>query len=379
MSISQIIKPNKILFKLKLYEEYLNREIFSNFEEMKIYFPYRAEYFHPAFDELMRHPPINYVNRHNAELFHYIQGANPNGLIKNHIVEVIDHALSILAPYNGLRLTCSDYVNQIPVAKELYESPKIKKIIFISEGQREIFAGYFPDSELMDKTTVIPLAWHDNTKKSKHRFTDERKFLFIASNYTAKGVQIVLDAWEIYIQNNPKAKLTLVSHDIPKETEAELDNSISLIKKAPLPKYLKEKLYAECDVSVATTLTDGVTPIEATSYGKPVIIFRTQHSKDFIDENNGILVDVPVNIYDDEYGIKWKTNDEYLDSVVTFYNNGRFKSTIKNLVDAFAFYDDETNLKSFTNNSISKYRKSYRIEIRHQSLKELYRECYKGL
>jgi hypothetical protein len=376
MSISQIIKPNRFLKMISIVKEIAQRELLTIGVKQKVFFPYRASFIHPAFNESKNNPPLHYVNKHNARLFHYIQGANQTGIEENHIIEVIDHALSLLAPYNGYALTCQEYVEQVPIAKKLYDSPKLTKILFTSEGQRKVFRRYFPDDELFKKTKVLPLAWHDNTDKAKKQFDKDRNFLFIASHYQTKGVAIVLDAWGRYVASNPNATLTLVSHDIPKEIEHQLHSSITLIKQAPLSKVLKEQLYTTSDVAIATTLTDGVTPIEATSYGKPVIVFRAQHSEDFINRENGILVDVPINIYDEGYGIEWKTNDEYLTHLELYYEEGRFQTTIEKLVDAFRFFDDPRNMSKFTQNAIKKYHEYYRVELRNKVLIELYGGCY---
>lgn len=372
MSISQIIKLNRYLRKVLTIKEVAQRELFIVGTKQKIFFPYITSFIHPAFDELKNNPPVHYANRHNARLFHYIQGASAKGLEKNHIIEVIDCALSLLAPYNGYGLTCKEYVEQVPVAKKLYDSSKLKKVIFISEGQRELFRRYFFDDSLFKKTKVIPLAWHDNTDKVKKQFNKNRTFLFIASNFQAKGVAIVLDAWKEYIANNPNVKLTLVSHDIPEGIEHQLHSTITLIKQIPLSKKLKDQLYAQNDVSIATTLTDGVTAIEAISYGKPVIVFRGQHSKDFINRENGILVDVPINIYDEGYGIDWKTNNEYIERIKLYYKDGRFKTVIEKLVEAFRFFEDPRVLGRYTQNAIEKYHEHHRVKLRNKILRELY-------
>lgn len=376
MSISRIIKPNRYLRKVLTLKEIAKRELLTIGAKQKVFFPYHTSFIHPAFDELKNKPPVYYTNRHNARLFHYIQGARPKDLEENHIIEVIDHALSLLAPYNGYELTCQEYAEQVPVAKKLYDSSNLKKILFISEGQRALFRRYFPYEELFKKTKVIPLPWSDNTNKAKKQFNKDRTFFLIASHYQAKGVAIVLDAWERYVANNPNAIFTLVSHDISKDIEQQLHSSIILIKQTPLSKKLKEQLYAQSDVVIATTLTDGVIAIEATSYGKPVIVFRTQHSEDFINRENGIGVDVPINIYDEGYGLDWKTNDEYLDRLGLYYRDGRFKTVVEKLVEAFRFFDDPRKLSRFTKNAIEKYHEYQRVELRNKILREMYDECY---
>ncbi|MFM2484524.1 glycosyltransferase [Celerinatantimonas yamalensis] len=374
MSISQNIKSNKFITKIKKIKEYIIRMMqISN--PYKIYFPYKTNLIHPAFDKLKNNPPIKYSNRKNAHLLHLVMGGSKKDLERNYILEIIDHAFSIIASYEVFIREPVEYYNRREKIKELYLSAKIKKIIFISNGQREIFKYYFPHNEILDKSVVMPLPWKDNIKIGKKEKTESIGFLFIASNFHTKGVAIVLKAWENFrYLDRTNATLTLVSHDIPKEVENKLHESIKLVKQAPLSSELKNKLYKNSDVVLALTLTDGITAIEGTSYGKPIIIYRTQHSKDFIDNENGVEIDVPINVYDvEKYGIVWKTKKEFDEVVKKYIKNGAFDSTIDGLVNTFSIYsEDRELLEKQTKNAIEKYYKDYTIENRNKKLLEIY-------
>ena len=202
-------------------------------------------------------------------------------------------------------------------------------------------------------------------------------FLFIASNYYTKGVQLLLKSWYKFYKANGKATLTLVSHDIPKSIEQNLGHEITLIKKAPLDTKLKNYLYRKADVVFALTLTDGVTAIEATSCGKPVVTFRTQHSRDFINNNNGFEVDVPINVYDvDKYGIEWKTNKDYENIVLQYIKEGKFDRSIDEMAEIMNRYcKDRDLLKEHTKNAVDKYYRDHTIENRNNKILDIYSEC----
>ena len=377
MSISQNIKTNRYIRRLKKVGEYIYRwgQMFNPY---KVYFPYKTDLIHPVFDELKNKPPIKYSNKKDAKLLHLVMGGSKKDLEQKHIVEIIDHAFSIIASYEVFPREPVEYYNRQEKIKELYLSDKLKKIIFISNGQRELFKHYFPQKEILEKSVVIPIPWQDNIAIGKKQKTESINFLFIASNYKTKGVNIVLKAWEKFksIDTN-NSILTLVSHDIPIKVENELHESIKLVKQVPLSIELKNKLYKDSDVVLALTLTDGITAIEATSYGKPIITYRTQHSKNFIDNNNGVEINVPINVYDiDKYGIIWKTKKEFNDIVNEYISNGAFDDTIDKLVATFSQYSQNRKLlEKQTKNAVEKYYKDYTIENRNKKLLEIYDEC----
>ncbi|CAG8998572.1 MAG: hypothetical protein CENE_00523 [Candidatus Celerinatantimonas neptuna] len=376
VSISQNIKHNEIIDKIKKIEEYIIRMMkVSN--RYKVYFPYKTNFIHPAFDELKNNPPIIYSNKKKANLLHLVMGGSEKDLEKKHILEIIDHAFSIIASYEFFSREPIEYYNRREKIKDLYLNNNLKKIIFISNGQREVFKHYFPQENILDKSIVIPLPWKNNIAVGQKEKTKEINFLFISSNYYTKGVAILLQAWSRFKSlDRRKTTLTLVSHDIPKDIETKLDESIKLVKQAPLSEAVKINLYKNADVVLALTLTDGVTAIEATSYGKPIITYRTQHSKDFIDNGNGIEINVPINVYDiDKYGIVWKTKEEFDEKIKESVENGLFEKTINDLVENLSKYSqDEVFLKKQTECAIEKYYKDYMVENRNKKLLEIYRE-----
>ena len=372
MSIAKKLIRKDVTIKFTLIIEFTKRLFISFFQKKKIYFTYSSYLFHPIFSEIKKHPPIHYCNKFNAKIFHYIQGCLPSEIKNFVIIEVIDHPLSLLAPYLNKELNCSDYIQNIDLATQIYLNDSIKKIILVSNGQFNIFKKYFPDNKILEKATVLPLTWKDNINNGKKDINDNHTYLFIASDFYSKGVFLVIDAWNIFKKNNSRDKLILVCHNIPNEIKIYLDKSINLIETIPLSITQKNELYSNADVVIALSLTDGISPIEATSYGKPIIVCRGQHSTDFVNNNNGILVDVPVNIYDDDYGFLWKSELEYIDVIKKMHEKNEFAYSIRDLVDAFIYFSNNDNIIIARNMAIEKYYNTYQIKNRNQQLLYLY-------
>ena len=376
MSISKNIKVAKFVFFYNLICEFIYRNIASIFTKKLIYFTYKSYLNHPAFLEVMLNPPVVYSNKASAKLLHLIQGGTEKDYKNNCIVEVIDHPLSVLAPFLGKDLNCKDYINNLELAEQIYASKNVKTILLMSFGQLELFKSYFNNPEILSKIQVLPLPWKNNISNTIKASNTNLSFLFIASDFLSKGVEIVLDAWIIFKRTNLDAKLNLVCHNFPEDKLYKLHKSITLLRNVPLARELKDCLYSNADVVIATSLTDGVTPIEATSYGKPIIVFRGQHSYDFINNLNGICIEVPINYYDEGYGSLWETDGSYFELLKHKYLKGDFEIAINKLVESFLFFSINDNLRLYKNNAIHKYINSYQAINRNIKLLEIYNKHY---
>lgn len=382
MSVVKSIKPNWIVNNLGCLVEILQRSFVN--PELKIFYPYKCTLKHPVFKAMINNPPLDYVNIGRAQLLHLIHGATKKLSSRDYVIETIDHVLSPLAAYFGKSFTPQGYVDRIDIVKEIYASANCKKIILISEGQRKIFNRYIEEQEIMNKTVIIPLATYENMPASL-KCIDRKKpinFLCIASNYEFKGVEFILRAWEEFSLNT-KSTLTLVCHDLPEKekTRVLLNKSIRLIDELPLKPKTKMELYNNAHVCVVPMLTDGTGVfLEALSNGLPIITYRAQHSFDFTGNQNGIVIDSPINVYDEGFGVEWKTYDGFLDRVNTLKKEGAFDQTVKGLVDAFTLYDtDHDELKHQSEATCELYHKEHSIEVRNDRLLQLYNNVFEEM
>ncbi|MGH1406887.1 MAG: glycosyltransferase [Rhodomicrobiaceae bacterium] len=386
MSITQVKNKasakiyNRIInFSRRLLQAILR--VPNRFCKWKIYFPYSIDLKHPVYNELKNHPPLKYCNKRDAKLLHLISGVSHSDKNEPHVLEIIDHAFSAIASLEQFPREPVEYFSRKKEILSIYQNAKLQKIVFFSEGQLALFRHYFPQQELLKKMEVINPTWSNNLFAKKVEHNSRLNFLFIASEFHTKGVPIVLEAWSQFATQGIDATLILVSHDIPKNVEENLPPKVKLIKQAPLDKKIKKDLFCASDVALACALTDGVSAVEAASYGKPVIMFRTQHSNDFLNMENGITINTPLNVYDvDKYGILWETKKQFNEIINTYRINGEFQKTIQQLIEAFEiYYFDRSFLKTHTKNSIKKYIKDYRIEVRNKKLIKIYNQCLKKI
>lgn len=342
MSISQTLKNNKIKNNINKCLDAFERVIFSD-NNLKVFFPYKSELIHPVFDEIKRNPPLSYSNRSAAQLRHLIAGPSKHDLGQNQIIEIIDHALSVSSVSEKFEDEPIEYIKRIDKCRDIYGSTWVKKIIMHTSGQKEIFNKYFTESEIREKIIVLPLPWKNNIEIGEKLKSSSIEFSYIASNFITKGALIVINAWnkfnEIY---KGDAKLTIVCHDIPNQYIQNKINNLEIIKKIPLSINDKNSIFKKTDVSIVLTLTDGISAIEATSYGKPIIVNNTQHGNDFVNNGNGIMLQTPLNIYDyEKYGTLWKQNCEFELEIMHYHRHKLFENVENELANKMWRYAND--------------------------------------
>ncbi len=341
--------------------------------DKRIYFPYRGDLVHPMFRGLRDYPPLPYVNLGRARLAHWLQGPRSMGL--PFVVEPIDHPLSpsrVSGPEANL-------ANRDAVAS-IYLSDLCKRIILVSSGQHKLLERYFPEPSILEKAVVIPPSMPP-PKEREAAVADlgipEKQgttFCCIASHYVTKGVTFLIEAWERFHSGHPDSRLLLVSHDYPSTTPPK---GCRLVRNIPLSHRERISLLTQSDVFLFLTLTDGISAIEALSYSLPIITYRSQHSSDFVANNNGIEVPVPINIYDEGYGHEWKNITDYEHAIDNHAKNGDFSRTVEGLYCALCrYHTDREFLATHASRSAELYWRRYSPTVRNRDLLNVYSDAY---
>ena len=272
-----------------------------NHDAIMVYFPYQHLSLnnHPWFERYYRLPPVNYCNFTQAKCYHWI--SSPDVINETpFIVEPNDHPLSVVGALPFVPLEPADVLKHKDRAIELvYQNPQCKRIVVESTGQMELFKHYCPG--IIDNCEIVRLG----TIPNKANFIDAERlmsrinFLCLASDFTRKGVDLLLDAWFAF-PGRTKHQLTLACPYIPEKYKKRAENeNVKLILKAPLSTQEKETLYRDAHVAIAPLHVDGgANVMEAMEYGLPLVTMRSQRSHDQIMNNNGIIVDVPFYFYD---------------------------------------------------------------------------------
>lgn len=376
MSIAKKLVPGRLNYYLNILKQACSRSI--NHDDPAIFFPYDIQLRHPAFNQLKKYPQRKYSTFSNSKLRHFIQGASPDKLNQEYIIEVIDHPLSPLAPYSNSNPTPEQYVSEANTTKEIYSNPLCKKIILMGHGQLNLFKRYFKDPKVLEKVELVPLSWNQQFEEND---IDLKKsttsFLFISSHFLYKGGEIVIEAWKKAFKENSQMEMVMVCHDLPEQYNDLEKYNIRIDKTIPLPQNKKNELYQHSDIVLAFAHTDGVTAIEATSYGKPIMVLRAQHSEDFIDHDNGIMIETPLNIYDEGYGTKWRKEGDFEHELKSYYRDNKFEATINQLSDEILKVATSHNyLTQLKENARKKFLSTYHYEVRNQKLEKIYRSIF---
>lgn len=356
----------KIMNKGFLYWQIIRRSLINT--NQKIYFPYfDLINSHPSFLIFYKIPPLNYSTFNKAKNFHYINSIPESHLNKNFIIEPNDHPLSV-----SKRSEPYEVINFIGAAASIYQSELCKKIIVTGERQVALFQRYLPNLE--QKISIIrgiSVAKEIDLLK-KYTNLGNLTFLCMASDYRKKAVDIVIAAWK---DSNAKKHSTLIiaCPNIPYEIAQSLgDHNIHLISDAPISQTLKHRLYSNAHVVIAPVHTDGGANIsEAFEYGIPVITMRSY--RDCILRENGWEIDVPLNFYDEGYGIEWKTWGDYWELLHSLKIHGKFNPVIEKFVSLFdSITIDPSILYEMSINSHFLAKNDFSITKRNLALREIY-------
>jgi glycosyltransferase involved in cell wall biosynthesis len=329
MSI-QINTPISYLDRAKSYIG-IGRQVFNRIgvsSSPRVFFRYKTYHTHLAFNSYYDTPPLPWSNWTSAEIGHWIN--YPISTRLPFVIEVNDHPLSAGA-YNKRVEEPWQILEQIGTAHSVYSHTNCRMILMPCEGFRDQFSYYFP-GEFQEKMTILPTATCQLKQVDwKLRESTPLTFACLASDYTRKGVDLVLKAW--LSRHKPKGvKLIIACPNIPKQILISIkgDKSIVAITKAPLSAIEKHEILNISHVSIAPThVHGGYNVIEGIEYGHAPILFR-YHLRAF--DSLGWHVSVPYHFYTPElYGKEWRTFEEFFSRLAADKAVGLFDNTIEEL------------------------------------------------
>lgn len=390
MSIQEI-KNKKLIFRLiykfKLISffdkilhirQFIFRGLFRNCH-IDVFFPYYTSHTHPYIRErwYKNNSPVIWSNYENADIIHVL--SFPSRLVCNRplFIEPNDQILTLCA-YFGAK-TPSQCLDKIPEVKKFIAQDHFKGILVGNDGLVDQFKYYFGD-DLLHKLFIypqmrcLPRYTSKTLLKKLNNINTQINFLFLASSYSIKAVEIVIKAWKIKIPQN--SNLIIVCNDIPDYMLTSVKNvsSISIINKAPLNSDLKHKLLINSSVSISVTHIDGgANAWEGIEYGHAIITNDNHRGNYLIGNENGIIVPFKNNYYElGRYGIEWDSQDKYMEIVNTDLKNGLYDLSIKKLSDAMILLSDNRDiLMKMRLNSIE-YAWSQSVQNSNQKLLEIY-------
>ena len=136
-------------------------------------------------------------------------------------------------------------------------------------------------------------------KLEERQITQELKVVYVATTVVLKGLQYLLEAWSMLIQEHPDKDIQLfIVGNIEKPIQKYIDknfstlNNITYTGRIPdVAAFLKDK-----DLSVVPSLTDGgpYVALEAAHYGLPVILTENCGSAELLSRNESGCMVIPI-------------------------------------------------------------------------------------
>jgi glycosyltransferase involved in cell wall biosynthesis len=343
----------------------------------KVYFRYKNYRTHPGFASYYDRPPVPWSNWCSADLQHWI---NYPKIIdcRPFLVESNDHPLSAVA-WKKRVSEPAGVLGLIAAAQNVYEHKNCKVIIIPCDGFKNLFTYYFSEA-VCKKLIKIPTAVcnpHEIDWIARSQMPVA--FCCLASDYSLKGVDLVLRAW-LSTEKRNKSKLILACPNIPPDIRQKIlgEKSINLIEKAPLSLAEKDAIFRGSHISLAPTHVHGGTNVnEGLEYGHTPIMFE-YHLKMFQDF--GSTIPVPYYFYTPNgYGKRWKTFQEFFFHLSADKKAGVFDSVVEALIQKISTMIDNPEIvinaakKDFL---LSTNR--FSVDTRNKKLLHIYSEILKS-
>jgi hypothetical protein len=291
--------------------------------------------------------PVEWCNYKDAKIAHYLQ--YPLKTKIPYVIEPNDQILT-LAGYFGAK-SPREALAKIDDIKELIATKNFRGLLVGNDGLVDQFKYYFGD-DLSHKLIIYPhmrclpqASMSDiDAKKNKQNVT----FLFLASDYKNKSVDVLLNAWR-NVQDLKASRLILACPNIPKDTLRQLKgvDSIEVIAEGPLSVKTKRSLLLQSDISICLTHIDGGANVfEGLQYGHAVITSQFHRSQYLISNNNGFEIQYPNYYYKlGEYGIRYDGINEFLKIVEADMTRGRYDDAVSQLTKVIQKYIDCSDLR----------------------------------
>jgi hypothetical protein len=291
--------------------------------------------------------PVEWCNYKDAKLAHYLQFPVETKI--PYVIEPNDQILT-LASFFGAK-TPRQALARVDDIKELMATKNFRGLLVGNDGLVDQYKYYF-GTEQIDKLIIYPhmrclpqVSMSDlHAKKNKQDIT----FLFLASDYKNKSVNVLLNAW-LNSDGLKASRLILACPNIPKDVLAKLKSvgSVEVVAEGPLSVKTKRRLLLQSDISICLTHIDGGANVfEGLQYGHAVITNQFHRSQYLISNNNGFEIQYPNYYYKlGEYGIRYNGINEFIKIVDDEMAKGGYDDAVSELTKVIQKYIDYPDLR----------------------------------
>jgi glycosyltransferase involved in cell wall biosynthesis len=341
-------------------------------EKPRVYFPRYYSRQHNAWVAYRTHPPLRYTARPWAELCHWVnlipdQPGQPCVAECEHILAL---ARDITSWQTGLQNL--DLINRL-VAQD-----QCRYVFTYSAGLVEHSKRYLR-SDLWPKLGQVNMCYPtqpDYARPQDRPFT----ILTIASRYSDKGLPEALDTFRVLRERHgAEIRMLLVTQVLPPNYR--LPDGVVHYDTPRMSEALKMQLFQSAHVLFIPCYSDSYMPIiEACAFGVPTLTTRIHHGDEFVQDGvTGYLFNPPVYSYSADYGVRWKTWEEFLADLDTLRARGDLQSVVEQSVDRLeAMFADRPRLAAMGQAARALHARAFSPEVRNRKLLRLYDAALKS-
>jgi len=281
---------------------------------------------------------------------------------------VVDYEnAGVFVDFNWKRLNKGFYRKFIE--KQLAKK-ECRKIISLTKYSEDSFKKAFKTKELESKMTVSYPSMR-NIEFANNRDSDVVNFLFIGFSSWAKRPVETMEAFK-RLSKRMDVSLTMITK-LPEPLHKKYSrlSNFSLFDFVPREN-IYSYLYPSADIFVLPTLADslGFVFIEAMNYRLPIISTNHLHIPELIDEQGGILVDVPDTICDEEHRYNPKAEARMRKTIEYESLTDNVYLAMKELAE-----NNSPRKKMGTHNKKKIETGRFSLNVRNKQLKEIYEEA----
>lgn len=259
-------------------------------------------------------------------------------LIHSHFTD-LSYAASILRGKLDIPLVVTEHsskINNEEIDKDLFQAAKIAynkadKVIAVSQSLKErIKTKFHIDSIYIANMVDLEIFKYEEKKEN-----DSFRFVSTGNLIEIKRMDLTIQAFYNVFKDKEKVSLEIFGQGVDKDKLKELIKSLGLESKVRLMGLCSRKdiaktlLEADCFVLASRSETFGVAYIEALAMGLPVIATRCGGPEGFVNEDNGMLVDVDdLDSLSETMKYMYENIDEFDRKKIALETKRRFSSNI---------------------------------------------------
>ena len=138
---------------------------------------------------------------------------------------------------------------------------------------------------------------------------------------------------------------------------------------------LKAKLYKASDVLLIPCYGETAACFtEAYAFGVPVVTTRIHHGDEFVrDGITGFLLDAPIYPYQEGYGRRWETSEEFMADLDAMRERGELDKVVADVVDRLeVMISGETDVAAMRREARRFHAERFSPEVRNHKLLQIY-------